>query len=110
MHPWPELLIHPKDAEKYGVVDGEWVWIENQRGKARQKARVTPEIMEGVVNADHGWWYPEAEPSEPNLYNVWKSNVNSMIPFDCGSAYKSMLCKVYPAKEGFADIEGEGER
>jgi len=115
MHPWPELLIHPKDAEKYGVVDGEWVWIENQRGKARQKARVTPEIMEGVVNADHGWWYPEAEPSEPNLYNVWKSNVNNMIPFDCGesgfgSAYKSMLCKVYPAKEGFADIEGEGER
>ena len=105
MHPDPEVLIHPNDAEKYGIRDGEWVWIENQRGKARQKARVTVEIMEGVVNADHGWWFPEEEASEPNLYGVWKANVNDMIPFDCGesgfgSAYKSMLCKIYPTKEG----------
>ena len=105
MHPDPELLIHPNDAEKYGIRDGEWVWIENQRGKARQKARVTNTIMEGVVNADHGWWFPEEDGNYPNLFGVWKSNVNQLIPFDCGesgfgAAYKSMLCKVYPVKDG----------
>ena len=105
MHPDPELLIHPNDAEKYGICDGEWVWIENQRGKARQKARVTNTIMEGVVNADHGWWFPEEDGNYPNLFGVWKANVNQLIPFDCGesgfgAAYKSMLCKVYPVKDG----------
>ena len=104
MHPYPELKINPKDAEKYGIADGQWVWIENQRGRARQKAKVTPEYPEGIVNADHGWWYPEDDPSEPSLFGVWKSNVNVMIPFDCGesgfgSAYKSMLCKVYPCSD-----------
>jgi len=67
-------------------------------------AKVTPEYPEGIVNADHGWWYPEDDPSEPSLFGVWKSNVNVMIPFDCGesgfgSAYKSMLCKVYPCSD-----------
>ena len=105
MHPDPEVLIHPNDAEKYGIRDGEWVWIENQRGKARQKARITNTIMEGVVNADHGWWFPEEDGNYPNLFGVWKANVNQLIPFDCGesgfgAAYKSMLCKVYPVKDG----------
>ena len=104
MHPWPELLIHPDDAEKYGIVDGQWVWIENQRGRGRQKAKITPTMKRGVVNADHGWWYPEEDGSEPNLFGVWKSNINTLIKFDCGesgmgASYKSMLCKVYPVKE-----------
>ena len=61
-------------------------------------------MKRGVVNADHGWWYPEEDGSEPNLFGVWKSNINTLIKFDCGesgmgASYKSMLCKVYPVKE-----------
>ncbi len=64
------VLVHPNDAEKYGIRDGEWVWIENQRGKARQKARVTNTIMEGVVNADHGWWFPEEDLLSESLWRM----------------------------------------
>ena len=38
------------------------------------------------------------------MFGVWKSNINTLIKFDCGesgmgASYKSMLCKVYPVKE-----------
>jgi anaerobic selenocysteine-containing dehydrogenase len=57
--PWPVVKINTKDAEKLGIHDGDWVWIENFRGRIREKAKVTPAILEGVVHADHGWWFPE---------------------------------------------------
>ena len=103
MHPDPEVLVHPNDAEKYGIRDGEWIWIENQRGKARQKARVTNTIMEGVVNADHGWWFPEGDPEK--FYDVFDLNINNTLPWipgksGFGSNYKSSICKIYKVEEG----------
>ena len=31
-HPEPVVEIHPKTAEKHGIRDGDWVWIESPRG------------------------------------------------------------------------------
>lgn len=36
-------------------------------GKAKYKARILPTIKEGHVEADHGWWFPEQDGSEPSL-------------------------------------------
>ena len=43
-HQWPLAMINPEDAEKYGITDGEWVWIENWHGRFRQVAQVTPRV------------------------------------------------------------------
>ena len=102
--PWPLLQIHPIDAEKYGIRHGEWVGIENQFGKCRQKAEVTPTMMPGVVHAHHGWWYPEQDQQEPNQGGYKKSNINMLMPhfhigkLSIGAPYKCLLCKVYPVK------------
>ena len=45
----PELWIHPEDAEKYGISDEDWVWVESKRGKITAKALVTKGIAKGVV-------------------------------------------------------------
>jgi anaerobic selenocysteine-containing dehydrogenase len=104
-HPQPEIQIHPETAAKYGIEDGDWVWIENSMGRCRQKAFITPAVPKWLVNADHGWWFPEEEGAEPNLFGVWKSNVNQLVPFlpgksGFGGNYKSLICKIYRVKEG----------
>ncbi len=104
-HPQPEIQIHPETATKYGIEDGDWVWIENSMGKCRQKASITPTVPKWLVNADHGWWFPEEDGAAPNLFGVWKSNVSQLVPFlpgksGFGGNYKSLICKIYKAKEG----------
>lgn len=102
--PWPIVQIHPNDATKYGVADGGWATLENMFGKCNMKVQVTPTIHPGVVMAAHGWWFPEEKGSEPHLYGVWKSNVNTMLPHKMnnpmgfGSIHKSMCCAIHPAQ------------
>jgi anaerobic selenocysteine-containing dehydrogenase len=92
--------IHPETAAKYGIKEGDWVRIENQLGYAVEKAHLTPIVDPRVVHAAHGWWYPEQEAEEPNLFGVWKTSVNSMIPHRAigklgfGAPYKCVMCNI----------------
>ena len=102
LHPWPRFDINPETAEKYGIEDGTWVWIENQMGKMKQVARLNPSIDPRVISTEHGWWFPEMEPAEPVLFGVFDSNPNNLIP-QCengtngyGAPIKSGMCTVYP--------------
>ena len=105
-HPWPLVMVNPADARTYGVADGEWVWIENDHGRFRQKCFVTPRVAPGVVHAEHGWWFPEQEASEPSLFGTFDSNPNNCTrAFETGeggigSPIKSMICRIYPCHEG----------
>ena len=40
--PWPLMEIHPDTAAKYGIKDGDWVWMEGPLGRAKRKAKLTP--------------------------------------------------------------------
>jgi anaerobic selenocysteine-containing dehydrogenase len=97
----PEVEIHPADAEKLGIEDGDWVWIENHRGRCREIARVTPTIKEGVVCADHGWSFPEMEAAAPVLQGVFDVNINNLTTQGVvgetgyGAPYRCLLCKIY---------------
>jgi anaerobic selenocysteine-containing dehydrogenase len=57
--PVPKLEMNPADAERLGLQQGDWVWIENENGKIRETVDIYAGIDEGVVNAEHTWWYPE---------------------------------------------------
>lgn len=102
--PDPEVEIHPDTAAGLGIMDGDWVWIENGHGRCKQKARLTIAIDPRVIHAKHGWWYPEKEGAEPSLFGVWDHNVNQLLPWGwqgpsgyC-APYKSLICKVYKAE------------
>lgn len=102
--PDPQIEIHPQTAENLGIKNGDWVWIENDFGKCKQRAKITPIVDPRVVAADHGWWFPEKEAAEPSLYGVFESNINKLMPWLCGrsgfgSNCKSLLCKIYKVKE-----------
>ncbi|ELZ12942.1 formate dehydrogenase subunit alpha [Natrinema thermotolerans DSM 11552] len=41
--------VHPADAERYGIEDGEYVRLHSRRGEITLEARVTDDTKEGVV-------------------------------------------------------------
>lgn len=107
--PDPVVEIHPVTAAAIGIGDGEWVAIENDRGRIRRKARVTPVIHPRTVSVPHGWWLPETEGTEPDLYGIWDINCNQLVGIGpgCASGYGGGPYKTTPV--AVRKIDGGGE-
>ena len=96
---YPTAQIHPETAKKYGIEDGDWIWIESPRGRIRQKARLFPGILKGVLMATANCFYPE-EPAK-GFHGLFISNPNVLTSNDhLDPMYGSpdltcLLCKVY---------------
>ncbi len=100
IEPEPVVEINPKVAERLDIRDGDWVKLENDWGKCRQRARVTWSVDEKTVMAQHGWWKPEEDGEEPHLFGSLAYNPNNLIPnhhigkTGYGANIKSALCSV----------------
>lgn len=101
VHPEPEATLHPETAKRYGIQDGQWMFIETRRGRITQKARVTEKMKPGVVNAQIGWWLPEAK--DKSFFGAFEVNANVLTtmdpPFDpCMGTYqlRGLLCRIAP--------------
>ena len=53
----PFVRIHPVDAVRYGVTDGEYVEVASRRGTLRLRAVVTEDVMEGTVFIPYHFGY-----------------------------------------------------
>lgn len=81
-----------------GIANGDWISVSSPRGRIKMKAVVTEDIQTGVVNIDHGWWFPERGGPD---FGVWESNANvltsSAPPYDpaFGSyQLRGLLCNI----------------
>ena len=94
------MEINPEDAERLGIEQGDWVWIESPKGKVRQVADLYHGIAPGQVNANHTWWYPELKGPKKG-YDL--SCINCLVDeYDqdplCGAAaIRAYLVKIYKA-------------
>ncbi|WKW11156.1 molybdopterin oxidoreductase family protein [Pseudogemmatithrix spongiicola] len=52
----PEVSLHPRDAERRGIHDGQMVIVENDRGHFTARARLREGIREAVAWAPGIWW------------------------------------------------------
>ncbi|PKM21423.1 MAG: dehydrogenase, partial [Gammaproteobacteria bacterium HGW-Gammaproteobacteria-14] len=48
-------MLHPADAARIGIVDGEEIEISSSVGSIRLPAEVTEDLMPGVISVPHGW-------------------------------------------------------
>ena len=72
----PNILIHPEDAKKRNIENGEKVWVKTPRGRIAVYADVTEKITEGVIEANMGGGGP-LQPED------WKNaNVNELTDFN----------------------------
>jgi anaerobic selenocysteine-containing dehydrogenase len=99
-HADPIVEIHPEAASRFGISDGDWVYLESPYGRARLKARLFDGIAPDVVNAEHAWWYPEAPPPEYR----WKESCINLLygddhfdPDTGAEPLKCYLCNVRKA-------------
>ncbi|MCD8332141.1 MAG: molybdopterin-dependent oxidoreductase [Oscillospiraceae bacterium] len=118
--PDPIVEIHPKVMRQLGIDNGEWVWVENDRGRIRRKVKENPSMHPGIVSVPHGWWLPETEGKGPNFFGAWDINCNLLVPTDTqsesgygGGVYKTTLCrvrKIDPAEDLHPNDEPEWKR
>jgi len=54
-NPEPVAQIHPDTATKYGITDAEPMIIETKIGRLEIKAKVSDEVMPGMISVPHGW-------------------------------------------------------
>lgn len=52
----PSIHIHPRDAERRGIRDGDLVEVSNERGACDLTAIITEDVRPGVVVAHKGQW------------------------------------------------------
>ena len=101
--------MNPKVAERLGIVEGDWVWIENQNGRVKEVAHLTEGIDERVIHAHHGWWFPEQDGEEPNLFGFRQSNINMIMPHKVigklgfGNTFKCNICNIYKVTDANDD-------
>ena len=102
IHPDPIVEIHPETAQRHGIKDGNWVFIESPRGRIKQRARLTSGIDPRVVAAEHGWWFPEIKTPD----HGWKESNINIVTDNAPEGYdvamgstnlRVLLCKIYPA-------------
>jgi len=66
LHPHPFIEIHPRDAAKLDLSEGEAVEVRSRRGVARFPARITAGIAPGVLFVPMHWGSLWAENAEAN--------------------------------------------
>jgi anaerobic selenocysteine-containing dehydrogenase len=104
--PEPSADIDPETAAKYGIKNKEWMIVETPRGAIKIKARVTPNIISGVVCVQHGWWQackelelPGYDPYEPSGANpATLIGTEDADPISGSLPHRSYLCRIRPAK------------
>jgi anaerobic selenocysteine-containing dehydrogenase len=104
--PQPSADIHPDTAERYGVKHKRWMIVESPRGAIKVKARVTPNIVPGVVCCQHGWWQDCKELELPGYdpYNADGANPATLIgseledPVSGSLPHRSYLCRIKAAE------------
>jgi ferredoxin-nitrate reductase len=80
MYDGPFLEIHPRDAEKLGVQDGDWLEAQSRRGLARFQAKVTKAIAPGTVFVPMHWGALWANQAEANALTHPESCPDSSQP------------------------------
>ncbi|MFX1445392.1 MAG: molybdopterin-dependent oxidoreductase [Promethearchaeota archaeon] len=99
IRPDPIVEIHPETAMKHNIREGDWIWIESLRGRAKQRAKFNTGIDPRVIVAEHGWWYPEIKSSDhgweiSNINLLTDNSYESMDPAMGATNLRVLLCNI----------------
>jgi ferredoxin-nitrate reductase len=80
MHPNPFIEIHPKDANKFGINNGDLVEVRSRRGASKFPALVTEAIARGVLFVPMHWGTLWADNAEANALTHPEADPDSKQP------------------------------
>lgn len=74
------LLIHPDDAARCGIADGDVVTVKSEAGEIKVPVEVTDSIKPGVVSMPHGWGHGKPGTRMSVANNSPGANTNVLSP------------------------------
>lgn len=84
----PTADIHPEDAAREGVSEGDWIFLSSPSGKVRVKAHITAAGLPGDIYLFHG--YSEADANE-------LVPAERLDPYTGFPGFKQVCCKIRKA-------------
>ena len=78
--PDPLVTLHPETAAGLGLKEGDWTRLVTPQGGIRMRLHLSDRVDPRMADADHGWWFPERQEAEPELFGVFESNANVLCP------------------------------
>jgi len=91
------LMIHPADAQKHFISEGDFVCVESPRGKVDVKARITDEVKQGVLSTT--FHFPEI------MINMITGDVHDSEA-KCPE-YKVVAVRIRKSKGKFKQLAGQ---
>lgn len=86
----PQVIIHPNDAAKYGIKDGERHTISSQQGSILRKIWVSDATKEGTATALGQWW-PKLSPDGKSLNDLTSERLTDLGE---GSTFGNIVVRV----------------
>jgi anaerobic selenocysteine-containing dehydrogenase len=74
------LLVHPDDASRHGVTDGDRVRLTTTAGEVDATVEVSDELVPGVVSLPHGWGHDRPGTRTSVASARPGANTNVLIP------------------------------
>lgn len=87
-HPKPTVGMSAATAQRLGLAEGDEVLISRQDTPEVEIVQYVhlENMVDGVVSAEYGWWYPEKRAGAPDYSGCFESNVNLLtrgtVPMD----------------------------
>jgi ferredoxin-nitrate reductase len=104
LHPEPFLEIHPRDAAKLQVKEGDLLEVRSRRGKAQFPAKVTKAIAPGTLFVPMHWGSLWAESAEANAMTHAASCPDSKQPELKACAVQLVLVQTETEAEVVAEV------
>jgi anaerobic selenocysteine-containing dehydrogenase len=87
--PDPIAWVHPESAKASGLVDGDVIFVETRKSKAKVRVSVVRDMMPGVVSLAHGWG------DEANANNLTELEPRDSVTGYC--EFRNLACRIRKA-------------
>lgn len=89
----PTLLVHPADAQTYGILDGQYILASSRYGSIQRRAVVSNDTKPGVLIAVGQWW-PKLSPDKKSLNDLTSERLTDL---GGGSTFGNVAVGIKPA-------------
>ncbi|MDR1604281.1 MAG: molybdopterin-dependent oxidoreductase [Gracilibacteraceae bacterium] len=104
LHPAPWAEMAAQTAAAHGLVEGDDVLVQTERGEQIFTVHITPGAK-NTVAVEYGWWFPEETGNEPHLGGMWRANANVLTSGDMETSdsyvgtwtYNGIPCRICKA-------------
>jgi formate dehydrogenase (coenzyme F420) alpha subunit len=97
------VQVHPQTAQKLGITDGDWVFLETESGKLKARAKLSELILPGVV------WTPSHPVAEAPFAGNKGQSLNAIIPSywdTIGAQYNGFGCRLIKVSDSPFPVSG----